>query len=239
MLSTLRQLVTILCLFSIISVSSAVENPYRVFYEKADFIDRIDYLRHEYGKHKVIPEEIELEALIALSNYPELKDVKIEFIFRNQSAIMLMRPKSHITLKKKEDRIFRIFMTSNKDQCRGVTLDEVPFNALIGVFAHELAHVLDFREKSSLEYVTENIKYTFSKKYRAQLERETDIVTVNHGLGYQLCHVRDVLADCEFMPRNPKGKSLSAYLTSEEILNMISEQEKKFVLPENQTTPVY
>jgi hypothetical protein len=215
------------------------ENPYRVYYEREQFEDKREYLRQEFGKNKIIPAEIELEALVALSKYPELRDTRIEFIFKNQPEIMRVRPKSHITFKKKANRTFRIYMTSNKDQCRGITLDQIPFNALIGVFGHELAHVMDFKDRTSLEYVVGSFKYSLSKEYRAKVERATDIVTVNHGLGYQLCHIHNVLADCEFMPRKPKGESLSAYLTSDEILEMIAQQERKFIRPQIRTSPVY
>jgi len=209
-----------------ISLWANPNSPYEVFYEESDFESQIELLRVEFGKNKDIPEQVELAALVALSMYPELKETKIEFIFRDQQELMLMRPKSHITLRKKENRIFRILMTNNEDKCRGITIEEIPFNALVGVFGHELGHVLDFKSKSSIDYVSESLKYTLSKKYRASVERQTDIVTVEHGLGYQLCHIRDVLAQCEFMPRARKGKSLSAYLTRDEILHKIKEQEK-------------
>mgnify|MGYP000191609311 CR=1 FL=1 len=43
------------------------------------FTTKFDSLYEEFGQLKVLPEGYELQALIALSMYPELKDVKITY----------------------------------------------------------------------------------------------------------------------------------------------------------------
>src|SRR6056297_1764443 len=51
-----------------------------------------DSLMEKYGKNKIIADEFVEPALIALSYYPELKDVHIEFKYSREATTMAARP---------------------------------------------------------------------------------------------------------------------------------------------------
>ena len=42
----------------------------------------VDSLFHLYGHHKTLPEDYKLQVLLALSHFPELKEVKINYIIK-------------------------------------------------------------------------------------------------------------------------------------------------------------
>jgi hypothetical protein len=217
----------------------SANNPSKDHLDKRYYEEHRKDLRVDYGQNKIIPNDVELAALVALSKYPELKDTKIEFIYRKQKEIMVMKPKSFITFRPKSERIYRIYMTSNEDPCRGITINEIPFDALVGVFGHELAHVLDFKDQSSYTNLVSGWKYSISEKYRAKVERSTDIVTIDHDLGYQLYQIREVLDGCDFLPKKETGKELKAYLTREEILRIIENKKEQDSIPTSANSPSF
>ena len=175
----------------------------------------LDDLRSEFGANKTIPVEVELEALVALSHFPELKTTPIEFAYKDQCEFLITKPRNKLFTSRKK-RTYRILMTTNKDHTQGMVIDLVAFNALVGVIGHELAHVLDYSGKSMLSTAKTGFRYSTSKKYRRKLERATDIATVDHDLGYQLFRIRI------YFPEE-KTKAHDSYLEREEILELIKQ----------------
>ena len=68
----------LLCL-SLLTAAPAAAQTVREYVE-ADERQRYEALLNEYGSNKVLPPGYELQALLALSHYPELKDVRIRCI---------------------------------------------------------------------------------------------------------------------------------------------------------------
>ena len=58
----------------IFTTHSDAQNSYQQFYlTRESFEENLSALKNEFGNKKIIPAEIELECLAALSFYPELK----------------------------------------------------------------------------------------------------------------------------------------------------------------------
>ena len=115
--------------------------------------------------------------------YPELQTINIEIVYGKISTTMACRPlllKSMLFGK----RCYRIFINNNSD-FGGVLLEDVPYNAQLGVIGHEFSHILDYETKSNLGIIYLGIKYLF-KKYKRTYERSIDKLTIQKGLGPQL-----------------------------------------------------
>lgn len=151
-------------------------------YSEVIWAPKIDSLREAVGQHKTFLPDYELASLVALTHYPELKDTKITFISKALSSTMAARPKGLNVFRKKGKRMY-VVIINNTDDVK-VPVDSVSFNAKVGVIGHELAHILDYENKSSLKVAANGIGYT-SKKFRVKFERATDQRTIDHGLGWQ------------------------------------------------------
>src|SRR4051812_1370440 len=69
----------------------------------------IDELRAEFGYKKEIPTKYEKEILIALSHYPELKNVRINFKLSKHASVPYgTKPSTSSYLKKREKRVYII-----------------------------------------------------------------------------------------------------------------------------------
>lgn len=137
-----------------------------------------------YGKN--LPEGYEWQALQALSYYPELKNTKIEFRMGNFQFAHTCRPKIPWLLNPFGARAYLITISKSLDGPLSDTLfGRLPLNAQIGVLGHELAHILDYEQKSAAQLIMDGLGYGFYN-YRKQFENDTDLRTIRKGLGYQL-----------------------------------------------------
>lgn len=183
------------------------------------YLPKLEGLRAEYSTNKTIPADVELAALVALSFFPELKVTPIEFMYEKQCEFLITKPRNKLFAGRKK-RSYRILMTINRDHDQGMVIDRIAFNALVGVIGHELAHIVDYSQKSVLSTAMTGFRYSTSKQYRANLERATDIATVEHGLGYQLFRIRI------YFPEE-KAKGYDSYLDREEILDLIKRNQSQ------------
>ena len=95
---------------------------------------------------------------------------------------MVARPKGMNVFRGKGKRHYIIYI--NDFPTAKISPDSVSFNAQIGVIGHELAHLVDYENTSSLKMLYVGLSY-LNKKFRAQFERATDLRTINHGLLWQ------------------------------------------------------
>jgi hypothetical protein len=183
------------------------------------YYDIKDSLIKVYGYKKVFIPEYELPAVIALSYYPELDSTAIEFKNKRLKRFGNSRPKMDFLFRKPSDRKYVIIINKCARDVLGFAYSDIPFNAQIGLFGHEFAHIADYSERNNLRILFFGLKYIFIQK---SIERNTDRIAIEHSLGKQLYELR------EFVLKNPdidkdylKYKTTN-YLNCEEILYEIS-----------------
>ena len=177
-----------------------------------------DSLKNIYGNNKHFISGYELQSLIALSYYPELKETEITFRLVNIESIA----KTTITffsIFNSAEKHFIIYINSNKNRT-GMLLIDAPFTAQVGAIGHELAHVANFRKKSLAGMVWWGINY-LSKKHMIKIERETDISTIAHGLGIELYSFVDFVLNSSSANEDYKKFKRLHYLSPAEIIEMV------------------
>lgn len=183
----------LVCCLAAILISMQAQIPRLYFGKHAT--DSSFYMGLE--SNKIIPEGIKTQALFALSYYPELKKVKIIFRIREKKTPLTTRPDLLSLLKNRQKRSYIITISSKSDEkLTPILFFNLPLNAQIGVLGHELAHVSDFNNKSTIELISLFFKM-FSSDFVDRFEFNTDLICINHGLGYQLLdwskYVREAL----------------------------------------------
>lgn len=142
---------------------------------------QVDSLMRIYGNNKIFADEFIEPALIALSYYPELKDVHIEFKYTREATTMAARPDPFSLFSERKYRI----LINNQKNFEGILLEDVPFNAQIGIIGHELAHIVDYHNHNLWGIVGITFRYLDNNR-RALFEKEIDKATIERGLGWQL-----------------------------------------------------
>ena len=147
----------------------------------------ISLLQQQFGTNKIIPTEYKKQILIALSFFPELKNVSIEFrVKQTCKAPLTTIPSFSSVLKSPAKRKYIITIRNLQSKnLEPILFENLPYNAQIGVIGHELSHVTDFNRQSSLQLICNGMKHV-SYRYVDHFEYNTDSICVAHGLGYQL-----------------------------------------------------
>ena len=119
--------------------------------KKQEWADKNKELKEMYGANKQLDPYFELASLIALSQFPELIPLNIDIVYSKIKTTMQARPTLGFLLKKKESRRYKVFINSNEKKLKGCALKNVPFDAQVGILAHEFAHVLHYNSMSTIE----------------------------------------------------------------------------------------
>ncbi|MCH7816664.1 MAG: hypothetical protein IIC60_08870 [Proteobacteria bacterium] len=180
----LTSLYLVLCFGSLFAASNDQLEPVTREYIESEQQARFDFLFEQYGHNKSLPPGYELQALIALSHYPELIEVKIRFIVDDVAIPLSSRPHWTSMLRSAHDRTYQVIIDSELEGRRDVLLvKNQPFNAQIGIIGHELAHTVYYLKRSFFGIIGDAICQLGS--CRINFERDTDRRLIEYGLGWQ------------------------------------------------------
>lgn len=190
-------------------------------FQREAWLPKLDSLRQAVGNNKTFLPQYELQALIALAHYPELKDAKIEFVQQKISSNLAARPKGFSVFRRKGKRQYRVFV--NFPESSRVPLDSVSFNGQIGVIAHELAHLAYYETKRTPRILLDGLWY-WNLKFRARFEHDTDQRTIEHGLGWQLYDFSSFVLN--YVTDDPEYVAYKRriYLTPEDIMQLLAKR---------------
>lgn len=190
----------------------------------------LDSLKAIIGNNKILPPGFEVAAAIACSAFPELKDVNIEMVLTPGGAPMEATVDVSSLFGSREDRRYKILLNDAKGGFFDpILLRALPFDAQVGVIAHELGHVVYYHKLNLLQFGKWGLKYLRDDEFRAIHERSTDLMPVYYGLGSQIYQY------AWFVRHDPSTRSLydvekkfmdKYYLTDEELRKIMSDKRK-------------
>lgn len=184
-------------------------------------------LLEEFGNHKSLAKGFELQCLLALSHYPELKEAPIDFLVEPAFLPLASRPDPVSVLFPWINRKYLVIISSESaDFFEPILLRNTPFNEQVGIIGHELAHTVYYLDKSSFQLACIAYCYEYDNNFQTEFERSTDKRATAHGLGYQLY-------DFAFFVRRAFGNSEEeiaaeegdTYLSPHEILEEMEEYD--------------
>lgn len=187
----------------------------------------LDSLIAIIGKNKGLPAGYEMAAAIAYSAFPQLKDVHIDMILTPDGAPMESTIDLWSLFGRRDNRRYRIMLNdAQHSYFEPILLRSLPFDAQVGILAHELGHVVYYHELNIFEFGKWGLQYLLRDEFRATHERTTDLMPVYHGLGsqiYQYAHFVRKDPSCKEFYEKGKDFMDTYYLTDWELLEVISE----------------
>lgn len=231
-----------LCLIVVLglglSEAKGQNNVYKVFV-KSEWQQYYDSFHSIYSSKKTFVKEFELQSLIALSYYPELKDVTITFQYHDIKTTMEVRPE-YTSAFKNHNRKYIIFIDNDTHNNEGVLLRDVSFNAQIGVIGHELAHIIDFEKRSVKSLLLLAVDYVTLKKH-ARYERSIDEYAIKRGFGWQELEFADFMQNKSKATARYKRFKQINYLSSSEIEEEIAKMKlySSFQSPKKLINQIY
>ena len=94
---------------------------------------------------------------------------------------------------------------------------------ITGWLGHELGHVMDYRNRSSLGMVFFGIKYLFSKAHIKEVERAADTFAIMHGMGEYIIKTKNFILDHAQISETYKKRIRSFYMSPEEVMELIND----------------
>lgn len=177
----------------------------------------------------IIPNAIKKEALIALSHYPELKDTKIEFKFKKKmkKSIMQAQPSFWSLFKSKKKRSYKILMSKTfKIDGQKYETKNIPTNVMVGWLGHELGHIMDYKDRSSLNLIWFGIKYKLSDNHIKEAERAADSYAVQKDMEDYILDTKNFILNKTNLSEKYKARIKKYYLSPDEIMTLVEERDK-------------
>ncbi len=221
-----------------ISVSAYAAEASKVIH-RTDYAGKQDSLRHLYGANKQYPAEYEEEILIALSHFPDLQNVQIQFRARILPTTMAARPRPDAIFMPKNARTYRILLNNKTGDGSTINYDSLPFNARIGIIGHELAHIADYEQKSMVRILSNGLAYLFSSNFRRNLETEVDKIVISRGLGWQLYDFAHYVHNRAVVKKSYLSFKEEYYPSLEQYRRWLAEHPGMYQVEEAKNIPFY
>ena len=183
----------------------------------------------EKNPEHLIPDAIRKEAEFALSHYPELKNTRIEFKFKKniKKSIMQAQPSFLSLLRPKKKRSYYIFISENFEiEGQKFATKDIPENVMIGWLGHELGHVMDYRNRSSINLIWFGIKYYFIDASIKEAERAADSHAVAKNLDGYILDTKNFILNNTNLSEIYKARIRKYYLSPDEIMILVEERDK-------------
>ncbi|AIZ43689.1 hypothetical protein M666_06435 [Cellulophaga baltica 18] len=183
----------------------------------------------EKNPEHIIPDAIRKEAEFALSHYPELKNTRIEFKFKKdiKKSIMQAQPSFLSLLLPKKKRSYYIFISENFEiEGQKFATKDIPENVMIGWLGHELGHVMDYRNRSSINLIWFGIKYYFIDASIKEAERAADSHAVAKNLDGYILDTKNFILNNTNLSEIYKARIRKYYLSPDEIMILVEERDK-------------
>ena len=166
---------------------------------------------------KVDNDTLRLAFQQALSYYPELWGKKITLQYGKAKTSMTSRPKIFsLIFCKRSNRSYKITISNKEGYKPAQLVNQAPFNALVGVLGHELAHVLDYSDRSACKVIRMGAGY-LGKNYRRRMEHFTDSLAMSKGLQWQVYHYSHFVVNEADIDNDYRRYKLDIYLSPEEV----------------------
>ncbi|MAN28076.1 MULTISPECIES: hypothetical protein [Mesonia] len=175
--------------------------------------------------NKDIPLSIKDQVEAALAHYPELKDTPISFKFKKEikKSTMQAQPTYASIFKGRKNRAY-IILISEKFHIEEeeFSILNVEDEVLIGWIGHELGHVMDYRDRSSLGMISFGLKYLFSTTHIQEVERAADTYAVKHGMYQYILATKNFILNNTSISPKYKNRIKRLYMSPEEIMELVN-----------------
>lgn len=178
----------------------------------------------ESGNTKKIPKVIENEVLKALSFYPELQNVSIDFVFKQhiRKSVMQAQPKIGSMFLGRKNRRYQINISALfKLTHTAIPIHQIPTDIMIGWVGHELGHIMDYEQRSIWGMIRFGVGYLLSPRYIKKAEKVADTFAVSHGLGYYIIETKNFILNHAELPEKYKRKIARLYLSPDDIVEQV------------------
>ncbi len=151
--------------------------------------------------------------------------------------VLQQRPMKHTTMNAqplldryfflRSRRSYRINVSNNMHLRHLVNIHELPEPVLVGWFAHELGHVIDYLNRSAAGMIRFGLGYWLFDNFRTGAERKADIFAIERGFGREIIETKKYILEKAGLPERYKKRIELYYMSPDEVALMVQEEERE------------
>jgi len=158
-------------------------------------------------------------------NYPPLKSYSLKLV-QKPIRKTTMRARPNFRAYFRGQKKFSIMFNSSTNLADKVNVEEVPEIVLRGWFAHELGHVMDYRNRSAVEMLIYGIRYLMSRRYRKKVEHTADEYAIEYGFADEILATKKYILEHSDLPEKYKERFRKYYMSEENVHRLIEKLEE-------------
>ena len=166
-----------------------------------------------------------------LVRFPELAGHTIRF---ERVALpgytMRAQPVFNRYIFRRRPRHYRVQLSNHGKISRYVRPRELPREVVVGWFAHELGHIVDYHRRSLAGLLWFVIGYILFPTHRAGAERRADLFAIDRGFGDELMATKLYILEQSSLPDRYKRRIEKYYMSPDELELLLQDKEAERVL---------
>lgn len=99
-----------------------------------------------------------------------------------------------------------------------IRVDNLPKSVLIGWFAHELGHVVDYSSYSTWQMLQYGFNYLISEKFKREAEHNADIIAIEHGFTTEIIAAKQFIMENDLLDQKYKDTISKFYMSIDDVL---------------------
>lgn len=167
---------------------------------------------------EVSNDKIKDSFLEVLHKYPDLHDFSIT-LFQKRVKASTMQAQPIITFKDLFKRVkkYRIKLGVYVSSSESLKVEDVPKKVLIGWFAHELGHLVDYLSYSTVGMIKYGLRYITSKSFKMKAEHEADYIAIKNGFREEIIATKEWVLNHDLVGQKYKDVLNKYYLSIEQV----------------------
>ena len=168
-----------------------------------------------------------------LAAYPELqgRPIYLRKLAMKRST-MRAQPIINRNFFHRNTRHYRVDFSNHLNVTEHVDIQELPKEVVVGWFAHELGHIVDYLNRPVLGMISFGLGYALWSRYMRKAERVADTIAVEHGFGAEVRATKNYLLEHTTLPPHYKKRLEKYYLSADELEGIILAWEEEREQPE-------
>ncbi|GJM32610.1 MAG: hypothetical protein DHS20C18_16110 [Saprospiraceae bacterium] len=123
----------------------------------------------------------------------------------------------------KSKRRYKIEISSHAKLEAHIRIDVLPEEVLIGWFAHELGHIMDYLDRGVWSMIRFGIGYQNFNTFRIGAERKADIYAIEHGFARHILETKKYILEHSSLPDVYKSRIERYYMSPKEVLLLVDQ----------------
>ncbi|EIM76655.1 hypothetical protein A3SI_09328 [Nitritalea halalkaliphila LW7] len=178
----------------------------------------------ELLRHKEVPDELREVVVETLRFFPELQEVFIRFEFKERIRGAKMLGQSQLGslfVDRKDNRKYKVKLTRFLPDGDGLMpVEDVPKEVLMGWIGHELGHIMDYLNRSSVGMMRFGLKYMTSQRHMVDAELAADAYAIGCGLGEEILANKHYILSNPYFSEDYKEKIRDLYMSPTQIVHV-------------------